>query len=61
MMTGLCFIVMGVLVLFYPRLLVVMLASILILIGIGMMAVSWQFRRLRRHSQSRFMNWIIRF
>ena len=25
------------------------------------MATSWQFRRLRRHSESRFVNWIIRW
>ena len=29
--------------------------------GGGVMAASWQFRRLRKHSDSRFINWIIRF
>ena len=61
MATGLCFVIMGILVLFYPRILVVLLASILIFVGIGIMLVSWQFRRLHRHADSRFMNWIIRF
>ena len=61
MITGLLFVVMGLLILFYPKILVILLSSLLILFGLGMMAASWQFRRLRRRSESRFMNWIIRF
>ena len=61
MVTGLLFVLLGVLILFYPKILVVMLSGLLILFGTGMMATSWQFRRLRRQSHSRFINWIIRF
>lgn len=61
MITGFCIAFVGVLILLYPKILVVMCASVLILFGLGMMATSWQFRRLRRHSESRFVNWIIRF
>ncbi len=61
MFTGLFFIVLGVLILFHPQILVAIIAGLLILFGVGMMAASWQFRRLRRNSQSPFMNWIIRF
>ena len=61
MITGLCFVAMGVVVLLYPRILEVLFAALLILFGLGMMATSWQFRRLRRHSESRFINWIVRF
>ena len=61
MMTGLLFVVMGVLILFYPRILEVFVAGLLMLFGLGAMATSWQFRRLRKQSQSRFINWIIRF
>ena len=61
MITGLCFVVSGVVVLLYPRILEVLFAAFLILFGLGMMATSWQFRRLRRRSDSRFINWIIRF
>ena len=61
MITGFCFVVLGVLILYYPQILVVMFAGLLILFGLGMMAASWQFRRLRKSSDSRFMNWIIRF
>ena len=61
MITGLCFVLMGLVVLFYPKILVIMLSSVLILFGLGMMATSWQFRKLRKRSESRFINWIIRY
>lgn len=61
MLTGLFIVLLGVLILLYPHILVVMIASVFILFGLGMMAASWQFRRLRRRSNSPFMNWIIRW
>ncbi len=61
MMTGLFFVVSGVLILLYPQILVVMISSLLVLFGLGMMAASWQFRRLKQQSASRFINWIIRW
>ena len=61
MITGLVFVAAGVLVLLYPQILVVMCSSLLILFGLGMMAAGWQFRRLKRRSESRFINWIIRW
>ncbi len=51
MLTGLGFVIVGILVMFYPQILIWMLSSILILFGLGIMAASWQFRRLRRQSQ----------
>ena len=61
MITGLCFVFLGILIYWYPRILVAMLSGALVLFGLGMMAASWQFRRLRRQSNSRFINWIVRF
>ena len=61
MITGLCFVMLGVLIWWYPQILVAMISGFLILFGLGMMAASWQFRRLRKHSESRFINWIIRY
>ena len=61
MITGLFFVVLGFLVLFYPQILVIMLSGLLIMFGLGMVATSWQFRRLRKRSASRFINWIIRY
>jgi len=61
MLTGFFFIGIGVLMLLYPQLLAIMVSSLFILFGAGIMATSWQFRRLRRRSDSRFVNWIVRF
>ena len=61
MITGLAFVLFGILVLVYPQLLAILFASFLILFGLGMMVTSWQFRRLRKRSESRFVNWIIRW
>ena len=61
MITGLSFILFGILVLVYPQILAILFAACLILFGLGMMATSWQFRRLRKRSESRFINWIVRY
>ena len=61
MITGLIVVLFGIVILFYPGILIVLTSSILILFGLGIMATSWQFRRLRKQSESRFINWIIRW
>jgi len=61
MITGLFFVILGFLIYWYPQILVAMISGFLVLFGLGMMAASWQFRRMRRHSESRFINWIIRY
>jgi hypothetical protein len=61
MITGLCIVLMGLLVIIYPQLLAILFGGLLVLFGLGMMAASWQFRKLKRQSDSRFINWIIRF
>lgn len=59
--TGLAFVLLGFTVLFYPQILVVIASSLLIIFGLGIMVTSWQFRRLKKQSESRFVNWIIRY
>jgi uncharacterized membrane protein YqjE len=61
MITGLMIVIVGVLILFYPQILVAMVAGTFILFGLGMMAAAWQFRRLKTQSRSAFINWIIRY
>ena len=61
MLTGLVLVLLGILILYFPQILVAMVSAVFILFGAGMMATSWQFRRLRRQSSSRFINWIIRW
>ena len=61
MLTGLVIVILGILIYLHPHILVAMVSGVMILFGLGMMAASWQFRRLRRQSHSRFINWIVRF
>ena len=61
MVTGLAFVLLGFAVLFYPQILVVIASSLLVCFGLGIMVTSWQFRRLKKRSESRFVNWIIRY
>ena len=61
MLTGLAFAVLGLLILWYPQILVALISAALILFGLGMMLASWQFRRLHKQSQSRLINWMIRW
>lgn len=51
----------GILMWWHPELLVYLVSGVFILFGLSMMAASWQFRRMRRRSESRFINWIIRW
>ena len=61
MVFGIVLILLGILILYYPHILVLSIASLFIMTGLGIVTMSWQFRRLRRHSQSRVVNWIMRF
>lgn len=61
MITGLFFVILGFLIYRYPQILVAMISGFLVLFGLGMMAASWQFRRMQRRSTSPFINWIIRW
>ena len=61
MVTGFFFVVLGFLVLLYPQILVVMFSGLLFVFGLGMMVTGWQFRKLRKSSESRFVNWITRY
>ena len=61
MITGCAFILFGILVLVYPQILAILFAACLIFFGLGMMVASWQFRRLRKPSSSRLINWIVRW
>jgi hypothetical protein len=61
MITGLIIVLLGIGILIYPQILVMMISVLFILFGTGMMLTAWQFRRLRRNSTSRFVNWIVRY
>ena len=61
MFTGIVLILLGVLILWYPQLLTIFFALLLILIGLTTDAAGYQFRRMKRSSGSRYVNWIARW
>lgn len=61
MMTGLFFVVIGLIILVYPQILILMISGFFILFGLGIIIAAWQFRRWHRQSQSQFVNFITRF
>lgn len=61
MLTGLFFVLLGAIIMVYPQILVAMISAIFVLFGLGMMAAAWQFRRMKRQSSSRLVNWIVRY
>lgn len=61
MIAGIFFILSGILIALYPQILVIVISGFFIMLGLGILLASLQFRRLNRHANSRFMDWIIRF
>ncbi len=61
MVIGALFLLFGVLILLLPQILVALVAAFFIGIGMTLMAVSWRFRRMRRHAGSHWASWIARW
>lgn len=61
MITGLFFILAGILIAVYPQILVIFISGFFILIGAGIMMMSLQFRRLHRKANTRLMDWVFRY
>jgi len=61
MITGICFVLLGIAIVVYPQILIGLISGFLVLFGLGMMAAGWQFRKLKKQSDSRFINWIVRY
>ncbi|MBI3323798.1 MAG: hypothetical protein HYZ92_00775 [Candidatus Omnitrophica bacterium] len=61
MVLGLLLIAFGVLVAVLPQILVALVSILFIMAGLVICLTSWHFRRLRRHSDVPFFNWMIRF
>ena len=61
MTIGLLLIIFGVLVILHPEILAFMFGGFLIMIGLGMLAAAWQFRRMKKAVKSNLMSWFFRF
>ena len=62
MIVGIIFIIVGILIAVYPHLLAIIVAAFLIIIGITLAAMSYQFKKLnRREADNPFVDFFIRF
>ena len=61
MLLGIMFILAGVLIAIYPPLLSFVVASLLILIGITLISISYHYKRISKHVDNPFVNFFVRF
>jgi uncharacterized membrane protein HdeD (DUF308 family) len=61
MIAGLMLILIGLIIFVYPQFLVMLLAGLFIMAGITTIAVSMQFRKMRRQPKSAVVSWITRY
>jgi len=61
MILGIVFICAGVLIAVYPPLLSIIVASVLILIGIGVTSFSYRLKKTQRRSDDPFLDFFFRF
>ena len=61
MLIGLLFIAVGLLVAVFPQILVIMVSTLLVVMGLGVCAVSVQWHWLRRATKLPFTSWLTRF
>ncbi|MDI6615148.1 MAG: hypothetical protein QME27_00420 [Syntrophaceae bacterium] len=61
MILGIVFICAGVLIAVYPPLLSIIVASVLILIGIGITSFSYRLKKTQRRSDDPFLDFFFRF
>ena len=61
MAIGIIFIVVGIMIALYPQLLSIIVASFLILIGVTLTSISYQFKKSQRDFKNPFMDFFIKF
>ena len=61
MIIGLIFILAGVLIALYPPLLSIIVASILIIIGVHILLISYYYKKIAKHFDNPFMDFFVRF
>ena len=61
MLAGVLFIIAGIMIAIYPALLSIIVATILVFIGIAILAVSYQYKRMSKHFDNPYMDFFLRF
>ena len=61
MFLGIIFILAGILIAIYPQLLSIIVASGLIIIGIGLLSISYRYKKMSKHFENPWVDFFIRF
>ena len=61
MIVALLLIIFGLIVILHPEILAFLFGGFLIMLGLGIMAAGWQFRRMHKRANSQIVNWIFRW
>ncbi len=61
MILGIIFILAGVLIAIYPPLLSLIVASVLMLMGLGFVSFSYRYKKMRRHLEDPFIDFFMKF
>ncbi|MBU0548985.1 MAG: hypothetical protein KJ838_01505 [Candidatus Omnitrophica bacterium] len=61
MLLGIMFVLAGLLIAVYPPLLSLIVAGLLVFIGIGLILISYHYKKMSKHIDNPFMDFFIRF
>lgn len=61
MLLGVMFILAGILIAIYPPLLSIIVAGLLILLGLGLISISYHYKKASKHFENPFVDFFIRF
>jgi drug/metabolite transporter (DMT)-like permease len=61
MLLGIIFILAGILIVVFERLLEVIVASLLIMIGVLLLSVSYRYKKMSKNTDNPYMNFFMRF
>ena len=61
MITGIIFIIVGILIVAFPQLLSIIVATLLIMIGATIASVSYHFKKINKEFGNPFMDFFIKF
>ena len=61
MLTGILFIIAGILIAIYPPLLSIIVAAILIFIGITLLGISYHYKKISRRFENPYVDFFLRF
>jgi len=61
MLLGIIFILSGILIAIYPPLLSLVVAMVLIIVGVGLISISYHYKKMSKRIDNPFVDFFIRF